>query len=237
MPKEAMDPLPDTPRRRGRPQRAAQPILDAAIKVFAKEGYSAATIEMISAAAAVSTATLYKKFENKLGLFLAVLAHMTDAYWSEHASETPLPEYVFAPLLSSLTNHAEMGSNREFRGMMRAWMSEVRQDTEVSSLFARSSGTKLLVELGQRVEVLIREGYLDLEKDPVSSSEILAQMMLGVVERFTLMRGLVWGDEAVPLLPADQIALRALQSMVAVYGTPSGRAQFQALANLESHRA
>jgi TetR/AcrR family transcriptional regulator, regulator of autoinduction and epiphytic fitness len=212
-------------RKRGRPQRDSQPILDAAVTVFAREGYSAATIDMISAAASVSTATLYKKFENKQSLFVAVLAQMTKAYWNGQGEKRATQDHPFDALLNSLTNHAIVSCQPAVRGMMRAWLSEVGHNQDLSAQFARTSGTKLLEELRQQLDGLERSGYIDFSADEGVASEIAAQLMLGIVERFTLMRGLVWGDNASPLMAPDQIALKALQAMVAIYGTPEGKAR------------
>ena len=48
-------------------------IVDAALAVFAEEGYGAATIARIAAAAGVSTGNVYRYFENKRALFDAAL--------------------------------------------------------------------------------------------------------------------------------------------------------------------
>ena len=45
----------------------------AGLRVFARLGYTRASIDLISEEAGVSTRTIYNHFENKLGLFSAVL--------------------------------------------------------------------------------------------------------------------------------------------------------------------
>ncbi|MFI6154026.1 TetR/AcrR family transcriptional regulator [Kitasatospora sp. NPDC051170] len=54
-------------------QRKRQAIIDAALAEFLREGYSAASMDVITARSGVSKATIYKHFGNKERLFLAVI--------------------------------------------------------------------------------------------------------------------------------------------------------------------
>ena len=48
-------------------------ILKSALEVFSEKGYSAATIRDISSRAGCNTGTVFRHFEDKLGLFLQVV--------------------------------------------------------------------------------------------------------------------------------------------------------------------
>jgi AcrR family transcriptional regulator len=61
------------PRPRGGLVGKRQAILDGALAVFARDGYTRASIDAISAEAGVSTRTIYNHFTDKSGLFLAVI--------------------------------------------------------------------------------------------------------------------------------------------------------------------
>ncbi|MFE3455478.1 TetR/AcrR family transcriptional regulator [Nonomuraea sp. NPDC059194] len=65
----------DTPTSRPRGGLAGkrQAILDGALTVFARDGYTRASIDAISAGAGVSTRTIYNHFTDKAQLFLAVI--------------------------------------------------------------------------------------------------------------------------------------------------------------------
>jgi TetR/AcrR family transcriptional regulator len=52
-----------------------QKILDASLKLFAKEGYKGATIKLISIESGFSELTVFRKFETKKNLFEQVLIH------------------------------------------------------------------------------------------------------------------------------------------------------------------
>ncbi|MEU4230084.1 TetR/AcrR family transcriptional regulator [Nonomuraea sp. NPDC026600] len=62
-----------TPRPRGGLVSKRQAILDGALTVFARDGYTRASIDAISAGAGVSTRTIYNHFTDKAELFLAVI--------------------------------------------------------------------------------------------------------------------------------------------------------------------
>ncbi|MEU7858414.1 TetR/AcrR family transcriptional regulator [Nonomuraea sp. NPDC049141] len=62
-----------TPRPRGGLVGKRQAILDGALTVFARDGYTRASIDAISAEAGVSTRTIYNHFTDKAELFLAVI--------------------------------------------------------------------------------------------------------------------------------------------------------------------
>ena len=52
-------------------------ILQSALEVFAEKGYPAATIKDISSRAGCNTVTIFRHFEDKMGLFLQVIEHFS----------------------------------------------------------------------------------------------------------------------------------------------------------------
>jgi AcrR family transcriptional regulator len=216
------------PRKRGRPARDIQPVLEAAIAVFAREGFGVATIEMIAKQASVSTATLYKRFTNKQGLFVAVLEQTTLRSLGVHTDNRQAKMHAFFPILSRLEAHATVCSDPQVRGVMRAWVGEVRNRAEIGEIFARNSGMELVVGLTNQMVKLEEDGLVDIGVDSKTTCIIAAQIMLGIVERFTLMRGLILGDEVRPMISARQIAEKAAHAMMGIWGTPKGLAVFLA---------
>jgi AcrR family transcriptional regulator len=216
-------------RKRGRPPRDVQTILDAAVVIFAREGYSAATIEMIASEAAASTATLYKRFTNKHGLFAAVLEQTTAQALEFHLKNRVERHHVFAGMLNRLETHAVVCSDPQLRGVMRAWISEVRSSNELSDLFAVKSSEQMVAGLKNQLKKLQDAGYVELEGDFDVTSVIAAQMMLGIVERFTLMRGLILGDNIPQLFSATMVAEKAVQAIMGIWGTEKGLAALKAV--------
>ncbi|WP_106397018.1 TetR/AcrR family transcriptional regulator [Actinocorallia populi] len=59
-------------------------ILDGALEVFARDGYTRASIDVIAREAAVSTRTIYNHFQDKAALFQAVISESTDQVAGAH---------------------------------------------------------------------------------------------------------------------------------------------------------
>ncbi len=83
-----MPPSPNRPP----PENARQPILDAAIIVFARQGYAGTSVQDILDEIGVSKPALYYHFESKAGLFRAILDHAYDeCFRLIRTAVTPLP--------------------------------------------------------------------------------------------------------------------------------------------------
>jgi AcrR family transcriptional regulator len=90
---------PDAPPRSTRPARLPaaerrQQILEVATRVFARLGYVQASTSEIATQAGISEPTIYRHFENKQALYLAVLEHTTDELlgaWRQIVEAAPDP--------------------------------------------------------------------------------------------------------------------------------------------------
>jgi TetR/AcrR family transcriptional repressor of mexJK operon len=67
----------------GRTERKRQAILDAATELFLQHGFLGANMDELAARAEVSKQTVYKQFENKEALFIAIVGRMTGAAGDE----------------------------------------------------------------------------------------------------------------------------------------------------------
>jgi AcrR family transcriptional regulator len=77
-------------RRQARGERRIAQLLDAAAQVFAAEGYAAATMNGVAAAAGVSPGTLYQFFPNKESMAEALAGQYLDALTVAQDQATPL---------------------------------------------------------------------------------------------------------------------------------------------------
>ncbi|GAA2720750.1 TetR/AcrR family transcriptional regulator [Actinocorallia aurantiaca] len=59
-------------------------ILDGALQVFARDGYTRASIDVIAKESGVSTRTIYNHFQDKAALFQAVVSESTDTVAEAH---------------------------------------------------------------------------------------------------------------------------------------------------------
>ncbi|MBQ6555895.1 MAG: TetR/AcrR family transcriptional regulator [Firmicutes bacterium] len=67
-----------------------QLILTEAVKLFAKEGYEAVTVEMIAAAVGIKAPSLYKHYKSKRDIFNSII-HEMERRDAESVADTPLP--------------------------------------------------------------------------------------------------------------------------------------------------
>jgi TetR/AcrR family transcriptional regulator, mexJK operon transcriptional repressor len=72
-----------TPPKRGRPRRGTEiarttALINAATRVFLREGYGLASIDRVAAEAGVSTRTIYERYKNKADLLGAVIGRLVD---------------------------------------------------------------------------------------------------------------------------------------------------------------
>jgi AcrR family transcriptional regulator len=71
------------PSKRGRPRRGTEnartaALINAATRVFLREGYGLASIDRVAAEAGVSTRTIYERYKNKADLLGAVIGRLVD---------------------------------------------------------------------------------------------------------------------------------------------------------------
>jgi len=77
------DPSQPPPPRVGRPRRGTESartatLIEAATRVFLREGYGRSSIDKVASEAGVSTRTIYERFKNKADLLNGVISHLVD---------------------------------------------------------------------------------------------------------------------------------------------------------------
>jgi len=77
----------DSSRRQERARAAHDALLDAALKLFTRDGYAATTIESIASAVEVSAATIYKTYGGKPGLVRALCERALGGRGPVHAEQ------------------------------------------------------------------------------------------------------------------------------------------------------
>ena len=82
----------ETPLRRDARARSARPqsrrrILDAAREVFFRDGFMEANLDEVASGAGVAKGTLYRYFDTKAELYVAVLAHNGEHLRAAHARD------------------------------------------------------------------------------------------------------------------------------------------------------
>ncbi|MEO0988004.1 MAG: TetR/AcrR family transcriptional regulator [Cyanobacteria bacterium J06639_14] len=173
----------------------ARAILDGAFQVFMAQGYAAASMDRIAATAGVSKSTLYSNFQDKEGLFLALMQEMTAAsrqtvftLLSEADLQAPPQDVLRQIAVCMLTGFEQ---NQPLLNLMRLVIGESDRFPEVARKFVRDIKKPLLEQL---TLYLSSQPQLKLA-DPVVAARVFA----GSVVHYLIVQKILHGDEVLPL--------------------------------------
>lgn len=118
-------------------------ILDAALQVFAKQGFAGATMEEIAAQAGISKPTLYQYFPNKSDLFAAMMIAKRNAMllaFDPSTSADMVPQlYRFA------TSYARTVMRPDMLSLARLIIGEAQRFPEIGRAYQAAGPDQLLV--------------------------------------------------------------------------------------------
>jgi AcrR family transcriptional regulator len=119
-------------RRLSAPERR-EIVLDTAGRLFGEHGYDGITLNALAAAAGVTKPVVYRHFESKRALYLAVL--------ERHRADLD----SFAPLIPSEGSHAA-----RLRAVLGAWLDYVEQHSYAWKMLFRDTGGDAEIDLFRR---------------------------------------------------------------------------------------
>jgi AcrR family transcriptional regulator len=132
----------ESPRRREQAAATRRQILDAAQRLFERQGYAATTMAAIAAEAGVALKTVYVAFETKSGLLRALWhlllrgdeedAPVGDRRWYQEVLEEPDPDRLLA--LTARNSRAVKERAGALMGVIR---SAASTDADIAELWAR----------------------------------------------------------------------------------------------------
>jgi TetR/AcrR family transcriptional regulator, fatty acid metabolism regulator protein len=143
-------------------------IIDAAVKVFADQGYFQSTVAMIAKEAGVADGTIYLYFKNKEDILVQIFDYKAKQVFERFRAEVDKPGNAIDKLKSLVRIHLE--EFQRDRSMAVVYQSETHQQTrsvelqirEMSKLYADIVSE--IVEQGQDEGTLRRDLYLSLVK-------------------------------------------------------------------------
>jgi AcrR family transcriptional regulator len=197
-------------------QNTADKVLRAASDLFAERGYTGTTTRAIAERAGVNEVTIFRRFENKLGVLKALGAHWGEAqagFAVEHAVD---PADTRATLLSLA--RMEVASARENGGAAIRLAFEARSVPEVAELVG--DGPKRNQE-GLAQYMAMRQAAGDLRDDV--EPEAMAEAFFSLTSSYVMYRMVLGGPE----IPANVEADRRIEQLVELFWTgaaPSSRA-------------
>ncbi|NJN49549.1 MAG: TetR/AcrR family transcriptional regulator [Alkalinema sp. RL_2_19] len=173
----------------------AQAILDGALTVFTTQGFAAVSMDRIAKAAGVSKPTLYSYFQDKEGLFVALVQQLVADNLMLHEYREQLPDLQLPPadVLRQIA-HSVLGSaagNQPFLTLMRLMISESGQFPELSQTFVRELSKPVIERLA---------GYFEIHPDlNLADPIVTARIFVGAVMHYIITQYLMHGDAVIPL--------------------------------------
>jgi TetR/AcrR family transcriptional repressor of mexJK operon len=168
--------------RRGRPRSAAKrhAILAAATDVFLRQGYEAATLDAVAAAAGVSKQTIYSHFTDKQTLFVAVVDAARSSTgdpaimglrWRLDPADVRGSLTAFGEALLATTLTAEVAALR------RIMIAELHRRPALRDLWDSGAPNATAAHLATEVATLDAQGVLSIPSVPVAVEQYFSLLV------------------------------------------------------------
>lgn len=157
-----------------RSRKTREAILREAEHLFAERGYAATSVNDIASAAGVSVGSLYRYFEDKYQLFLALLANKIELLFTQGLLEFDLntpPRQSIRDLL-----HLNSCFNEAFAGVMRACF-ELRAGDPKLQTFNKKVDLLLFEQVRSILETAARRGLTWPDLDLEATSWIIIRIL------------------------------------------------------------
>lgn len=173
----------------------ARAILAGALEVFTTHGYAAASMDRIASAAGVSKPTLYSYFQDKEGLFIALVQDLTRSceqmiFNLQSAPNLQIPpDQVLRQMATTVLEN--FSRNQPLSTLMRLIIGESERFPELAKTFVREVSKPLLERLSF---YLASQPQLQLP-DPM----VTARVFVGSIVHYLITQKILYGDEILPL--------------------------------------
>ncbi len=198
------------------PEKAAV-ILAGALSVFTSQGYAAASMDRIAKEAKVSKPTLYKYFQDKEGLFFALVQQLTERnqqmrrrLLASTENHRP-PDEVLRQIATFVTD--DFGHDQALINLMRLIVGESERFPFLAQRFVREIEKPIIENFAR---YLATQTQLQL-RDPM----VTARIFVGSIVHYLLVQNVLHGDEILPL-ERDRLVDGLVQMITALdTGTPA----------------
>lgn len=189
-------------------QNTVDKLLLAASDLFAERGYAGTTTRAIAERAGVNEVTLFRRFENKLGILKALGAKWAEdsaGFAVDHAVD---PEDTRATLLALA--RMEVANARENGGAAMRLAFEARSVPEVAELMG--DGPRRNME-GLAQYMAMRQAAGDLRTDLAAAA--LAEAFFSLTSSYVMYRMVLGAEE----IGSDAVANERVEQLVEVFWT------------------
>ncbi|MEH2387423.1 MAG: TetR/AcrR family transcriptional regulator [Nostoc sp.] len=163
-------------------------ILQGAIRVFLKEGYARTSMDRVSAEAGVSKQTIYTHFQDKEGLFKALIERLTLACFQSifcteklHGEPAILLRQVAEIYLTKVAD------NPDYLALLRLIITESQNFPELAKLY-----TQTVVQRGRQ---MLSQYFASHPELGIIDPEAMAQIFFGSLVSYVIVQEVLYGKE------------------------------------------
>ncbi|MEH2457883.1 TetR/AcrR family transcriptional regulator [Nostoc sp.] len=163
-------------------------ILQGAIRVFLKEGYARTSMDRVSASAGVSKQTIYSHFQDKEGLFKALIERLTLACFQSIFCTEKLqgePEILLRQLAEIYLT--KVADNPDYLALLRLIITESQNFPELAKLY-----TQTVVQRGRQ---MLSQYFASHPELGITDPEAMAQIFFGSLVSYVIVQDLLYGKE------------------------------------------
>ncbi|MBD2139130.1 TetR/AcrR family transcriptional regulator [Anabaena sp. FACHB-1237] len=165
-----------------------QKILQGAIRVFLQEGYVKTSMDRISSEAKVSKQTIYSNFQDKEGLFKALIERLTIACFESIFSTEKLHEKpeIFLRQLAEIYL-TKVADNPDYLALLRLIITESQNFPELAKLYNQT-----VVQRGRK---MLSQYFISHPELRISDPEAMAQIFFGSLVSYVIVEDILYGKE------------------------------------------
>jgi AcrR family transcriptional regulator len=171
----------------GRPRRGTEPerldvLIQAATRIFLKQGYGFASIDKIAHEAGVSTRTIYQRFKNKAELMVAVVNRLMDRDMAQMFERQEIdPMEPFAALFLIAQTVVNRLCDADSAALFRIIATEAQRFPELAAQVRRTSRMRLQNKLSAYFKRQTERGVFALA-DPDGAAALFFHLVAAPME-------------------------------------------------------
>lgn len=173
---------PPLPGKVGRPRRGTEAarndtLLNAATRVFLRDGYGAASIDKVAHEAGVSTRTIYERFKNKADLLTSVITRLVERDMATVFATAELDRMeVRTALLTIGQAITGRACEPEAAALFRIVAAEAQRFPALATKMRAATKARVISAIGAYFRSQVQRGHLCLS-DPERAAALYAQMV------------------------------------------------------------
>lgn len=166
-------------------------ILRGAVRVFLRSGYAGTSMDRVAAEAGVSKQTIYSHFQDKEGLFTAMMESVTIGRFRAILGMDTLQGEPEILLERFATEFLDKIADEEYVALLRLIIAESLRFPELAKLYGRS--------VVQRGRQLMADFFREHPELGFDDAEAVAHIFIGSLVSYVLAQEIFYGKESFPL--------------------------------------